>query len=639
MSNVKSHLAYGLWNSLLSPARLSGALRFSELGWDNNGNLFWLESRMGRNMLVVQPADGQAARDFNSEFTVRAGVGYGGGDFSVGRGNVFFINAESGSLYRQPVDSGQAIALTPAYGSAAAPTLSPDNNWLLYVHSYQNDDCLALVDTQGKFWPQRIVTGQDFYMQPVWRPASGEGAFWIAWVQWSHPNMPWDGTQLYMGRLEARSDSLPVLVETRMIAGGERISVVQPEFSADGKYLAYVSDESGWWQLYLRDIELGKTIQLTTVEAEHAFPAWTQGNRSYQFTPDGKRIFFLRNQAGRVSLWQIELETLQELQVHLDIPYTNFEQITIRPGVDHPVEIAMIVSSESIPPRIITCQPDTGTTRVWRRSAGEDLPIEIYAISEPVQWKGMDGNDVYGLFYPPRNPKFSSVGLPPLIVEIHGGPTSQRRAAFSSEDQFFTSRGYAVLQVNYRGSTGYGRAYAQALRGQWGIYDVQDAVSGARALVERGLVDPEKLVIKGGSAGGYTVLQALVDFPGFFKAAICLYGISNQFALAAETHKFEAHYSDSLLGPLPEAAEVYRKRSPIFHADRIKDPIAIFQGEIDPVVPRRQSDEIVANLQRRGIPHVYHVFPGEGHGFRQPESIQRYYAAVAEFLVQYVILA
>lgn len=639
MSEGKIRCAFGLWKSSLSPARLSGLLKFSVLGWDDNGNLLWLESRMGRNTLVVQPADGQAARDLNSDFSVRAGVGYGGGDFSVGRGDVFFVSAETGSLYRQPVISGQAVAITPVYGSAAAPVLSPNGQWLMYVHSYQNEDCLALVDAQGRFWPQRIASGQDFYMQPVWRPSSTEDTFWIAWVQWSHPNMPWDGTQLCLGRLEVRSGSLPVLVETQIVAGGEQISVLQPEFSVDGKYFAYISDESGWWQIYLMDLEAAQTIQLTTVEAEHAFPAWTQGNRSYQFAPDGKRIFFLRNQMGRVSLWEVDLETVQEHPVLLDIPYTNLDQIVLRPGVDHPVEIALIASSESIPARIITCKPDDGTTHVWRRSASEDLPTENYSISRPVQWKGMDGEDVHGLFYLPQNPRFSGIGLPPLIVEIHGGPTSQRRAAFSAEDQFFTSRGYAVLQVNYRGSTGYGRAYTQALRGQWGISDVQDAVSGAQALVERGLVDPGKLVIKGGSAGGYTVLQALVNFPGFFKAAICLYGISNHFALAAETHKFEAHYNDSLLGPLPEAAEVYRQRSPIFHADRIIDPIAIFQGEMDPVVPRRQSDEIVANLLRRGVPHVYHVFPGEGHGFRKPENLQKYYAAVEEFLKQYVILA
>ncbi len=251
----------------------------------------------------------------------------------------------------------------------------------------------------------------------------------------------------------------------------------------------------------------------------------------------------------------------------------------------------------------------------------------------------MDGGNVHGLFYPPVNPAFEGSGVPPLIVRVHGGPTSQAFNAFNSQAQFFTSRGYAVLDVNYRGSTGYGREYRNLLRGSWGIYDVQDAVSGAGYLADQNRADRARLVIIGGSAGGFTVLKALEDFPGFFKAGICLFGVSNQFTLAAETHKFEAHYSDTLLGPLPEAAQIYRERSPIFFVNKIQDPIAIFQGEIDTVVPRKQSDEVVASLQRRGVEHVYHVYPGEGHGFRKAETIEHFYQAVDQFLRQYVIFA
>jgi len=639
MNQEKTRLAYGLWKSQFTPASLSTSLSFSDVSWDESGNLLWLESRMGRNVLVMQPPDGQAARDLNSEYTIRARVGYGGGDFGVGQGLAFFVDAETGSIVRQPLEPGQAARLTPAFGSAAAPVLSPDKKWLLYVHSYQDEDSLAVVDVQGKFWPQRLAFGQDFYMQPVWRPSEVGDPLWIAWVQWSHPNMPWDGTQLCVGRLETVSGSLPVLVETRIIAGDEKTSIFQPVFSPDGRYLAYVSDASDWWQIYLYDFRNGNSAQLTTAEAEHAVPAWTQGKRTIQFSPDGKRIFCLRNQAGRVTLWQIELETGQESQVQLDISYCSLDQIAMRPGIDYPVEIALLAADDRIPQRVITCRPDEGVTRIWRRSTPEHLKLDTYSVSESLSWHGLDGGEVYGQYYLPQNPGYDGIGLPPLMVMIHGGPTSQRRATYSPENQFFTSRGYAVLEVNYRGSTGYGRAYTQALRGQWGVLDVQDAVSGAKAFVERGLVDPGKLVIMGGSAGGFTVLKALEDYPGFFKAGVCQYGVSNLFALAAETHKFEAHYTDSLVGPLPEAAESYRLRSPIFFADQIQEPLAVFQGEIDPVVPRRQSDEIVASLQRRGVPHVYHVFAGEGHGFRKPDTIMEYYAVLDEFLRQYVILA
>jgi len=276
---------------------------------------------------------------------------------------------------------------------------------------------------------------------------------------------------------------------------------------------------------------------------------------------------------------------------------------------------------------------------VLRRATSEELPEETYSQPECVAWQGMDGEQAFGLYYPPHNPRFEGKGKPPLMVFIHGGPTSQAQDEFSLRNQFFTSRGYAVLEVNYRGSTGYGREYRNKLRGNWGIYDVQDAVSGAQHLVDNDKADGNRLVIIGGSAGGYTVLQALVDYPGFFKAGICLYGISNQFTAAVETHKFEVHYSDLLLGFLPEAAKVYRQRSPLFFAEKIKDPIALFQGEDDQVVRRNQSDEMVAVLQKQGVPYIYHVYPGEGHGFRKSETIIHYYETVEKFLREFVIFA
>jgi dipeptidyl aminopeptidase/acylaminoacyl peptidase len=251
----------------------------------------------------------------------------------------------------------------------------------------------------------------------------------------------------------------------------------------------------------------------------------------------------------------------------------------------------------------------------------------------------MDGGRVHGIYYAPQNPCFEGKGKPPLIVLVHGGPTSQRGGSFDGQAQFFTSRGWAVLQVNYRGSTGFGREYRDMLKNNWGIYDVEDSVSGAKHLVAAGLVDQGKLVIMGGSAGGFTVLKTLEDYPGTFKAGICLYGVANQFTLAADTHKFEERYLDYLLGELPDAAEIYKERSPIFFAERIQDPIAIFQGEEDKVVPKNQSEVIVAALVKNGVPHEYHLYPGEGHGFKKIETIEKFYSSVEEFLHQHVIYA
>lgn len=628
--SAKQSLQYGLWSSPITPMSLARGLWFSDAAWDESGALVWCEERSDRGVLVVQPADGQAVRDLNSDFSVRARVGYGGGDFTVGRGYVYFAEAASGRLYRQGLASGTAYPITPAFGSAAAPTLSLDGRWLTYIHTYEGQDALALVDVEGKSWPVRLVSGDDFYMQPCWHPA-GER---IAWVAWNHPNMPWDGTYLRMGTLAQEANGLPALQEVIAIAGGEQVSIFQAQFSPDGRWLAYVSDQTGWWQIYIYDLANGQHRQLTRVEAEHGVTAWVQGLRTYCFTPDSQQIIFLRSQEGATSLWRSDLASGSESQISLE-GYSFLEQPAIAPEGKR---VALIASGGNIPLRVITCAA-SGKTQTWRRAGAEELPPEAYSTPQSITWPGMNGGQVYGLYYAPHNPVFESPGLPPLIVMIHGGPTSQSLAAFNGKVQFFTSRGWAVLDVNYRGSSGYGRAYRDLLRGNWGIYDVQDAVSGARYLVEQGLVDGDRLVIMGGSAGGFTVLKALEDYPAFFKAGVCLYGVSNQFTLAAETHKFEAHYLDTLLGFLPQAAEIYRQRSPIFFADKISDPIIIFQGDADTAVPRAQSDELAASLQRRGVPHEYHVYAGEGHGFRKTENIEHMYQRIEKFLRQYVIFA
>ncbi len=427
---------------------------------------------------------------------------------------------------------------------------------------------------------------------------------------------------------------LPRLAEETIVAGGVDVSVFQPEFSPDGRYLAYASDETGWWQLYVYDLESRKSRQLTHAPAEHAEPAWVQGLRTFDFLPDGKAIYFIRNQDAHHTLWQVEVESGIETRLPLDPAYSALAQPAVAPDG----RLALIASGGTMPVRLIVFDPAKGS-RVARRATAEDLPVSIYAIPKPLTWNGLDGGEVHGLYYPPHNPRFVSGGKPGLVVYVHGGPTSQNLAGFNLAAQFFATRGFGYLIVNYRGSSGYGRIYRNKLRGSWGIYDVQDCVSGAQALADLGWVDARKIVIMGSSAGGFTVLKALEDFPGFFKAAICSYGVSNQFTLAAETHKFEAHYSDSLLGPLPEAAEIFRERSPIFFTQRIQDPIAVFQGDKDVVVPQAQSEELVSALKQRGVPHFYHLYFGEGHGFRKAETIEHFYKTVEKFLQQYVVFA
>jgi dipeptidyl aminopeptidase/acylaminoacyl peptidase len=643
---------YGTWPSPISPRSLASSLRLNDVQWDGD-TLVWHEGRGAHGVLVAQTGI-QATRDLTSDLNVRARVGYGGGDFTAAQGYVYF--ASNGRLYRQAVSGGSVQAITPAFGDVAAPRVSADGKWLLYVHSYERADGLALVDTEGKLWPRKFASGTDFVMQPAWHP-DGEYAAYIAW---NHPQMPWDGTELRLADLEYDRDGVPQAASTVTIAGDEHTAIFQPEFSPDGRYLSYISDQSGWNHLYLFDIAHQTHTQLTSGEVEHGAPAWVQGIRTYGWSADSASLFYTAARGGFETLWRYDVKAKQSSPIEGLEHYTNISQLSVSPMRDI---VAFVGSSTTISPRIVTyeipksdvppvlagesgsplsIQVIVGESQgemIHRRSGTESIPPEQLSQAQAITWKADDGEEVHGLYYPPVSDRFQGTGAPPLIVLVHGGPTSQVTANYDGAAQFFATRGYAVFYPNHRGGTGYGKAYMDKLRGNWGIYDVVDSAGGASYLAGQGLADASRLVIMGGSAGGFTVLQSLVEKPGFYKAAVCMYGVSNQFGLVADTHKFEERYSDSLLGSLPEAADVYRARSPLFHAEKIVDPIIVFQGEDDVVVPKNQSDSIVASLRARGVPHEYHVYAGEGHGWRKPETIEHFYNAVLNFLKTYVLYA
>jgi dipeptidyl aminopeptidase/acylaminoacyl peptidase len=639
----KTSLPFGLWPSPVTPASLAQSLRLMDVAWDSDGKtLVWLEGRSGKGV-VVSAVPGGSFRDLTSDLSVRARVGYGGGDMSVADGYVYFVahDAESGKgqLYRQLLSAGPAQPITPQFGHMASPTISPDGRWVVYVYTHGDDpaaaeDGLAIVDAEGRFWPQKLVTGQDFYMQPCWSP---DGAH-LAWISWDHPQMPWDSTTLKLAALDVSGPGLPAVAETHTLVEKPDVALFQPQFSPDGRSLAYVSDEGGWGNLWWYDLQSREHRCLTDDPVEIGRPGWAQGIRVYGFAPDGASIYYVRNEAGFARLWVFDRQSGAAQAVPSPLhEYDSLSQIAIAPGSG---TLAFVASSSTAGARVVTWSPDRADTASIRRYAsGETVPAADLSTPQPVHWTARDGTAVHGLYYSPASSRYAGTGLPPAVINIHGGPTGQSTAGHNSRAQFFATRGYAYLEVNYRGSTGYGKPYMAALRGQWGVYDVEDAVGGARYLAEAGLADGERLVIMGGSAGGYTVLKALADHPGLFRAALCLYGVSNMFTLAADTHKFEQRYLDSMLGPLPEASAVYRERSPIFNADRIVDPIAVFQGEVDRVVPKAQAETIVESLRRRGVPHEYHLYPGEGHGWRKAETIDAFYKTVESFLRQYVIFA
>lgn len=626
---------YGLWESPITAKSLSVSLRLNEPCWDTDGRtLAWVEGRSDRGVIVVQDADadGGATRDLTTDLSVRAFVGYGGGDFTLSHGVAYFVAQADQRIYRQPLASGQARPITPAFGAASTPMVSPDGRWVAYVHTYEDVDCIAVVDSEGKHWPARLAEGRDFYMQPAWHPSGDR----LAWIEWDHPNMPWDGTELRLASLAFPEGGLPAITSSSAVAGGPGTSIFQPAFSPDGGSVLFISDESGFGQLYRRDLATGAVTLITSGQGEYGRPAWNQGQRAFAVMPSGVALA-TRASHGFDTIVAVDSGGQERPMPLLQPPYTAITQPAASPVAD---QVACAASCGTVPPRIVVFDLAAGRSSIRRRSDSETVSPEALSAPEDVTWESFDGELAHGIYYPPASERFEgSGGKPPLIVLVHGGPTSHVTAGWNPQAQFFATRGYAVLLPNYRGSTGYGREYMLKLRRSWGIYDVQDSKFGAQHLADRGLADAGKLVIMGGSAGGFTVLQSLVELQGFYKAGICMFGVANQFTLASDTHKFEQRYLDSILGPLPEAAAVYRERSPIFHASKIVDPIAVFQGEIDRVVPRDQSDSIVASLRARGVPHEYHVYEGEGHGWRKSETIERFYTAVQAFLKQHVLFA
>lgn len=623
---------YGLWPSPISGASQAQARRLTDLAWDSDAEtLLWLEGQSGFGMLMAYGPEGEAPRELTPDLSVRAQVGYGGGDLAAAAGHAFFVSG--GRLYRQHLVYGPAQAITPAFGEPAAPAVSPDGRWVLFVHSHEGCDSLAIVDSAGTQWPQRLVSGDDFYMQPSWHPNGRQ----VAWVSWSHPRMPWDGARLVLGDLRGGDEVLPSLSSHETIAGDEGTAVFQPAFSPDGRYLSYVSDASGWFNLYLYDLATRQRHPLTADQAEWGLPAWAQGLRTYCWDREGKAIYACSHAGAGCRLWRLDVPSGERTEIDLGDEYTWIEQPALSPGGT----LAVIASGPRVPKRIVTVHLGAGDKRVRcvARSASEIVAPDALSAPRALSWASEDGEAIHGLYYAPTSQTCMGEGVPPLIVLVHGGPTGQATSSYSGQAQFFATRGYAVLDVNYRGSAGYGRRYRNLLWGHWGLYDVDDAVTGARHLCQQGLADETRLVIMGGSAGGYTVLQALIRYPGVFRAGLCLYGVTNLFTLAADTHKFEQHYLDSLIGPLPRDAALYRERSPIFHAERIKDPVAIFQGEEDRVVPPDQAETIVQALRRSGVPHIYRVYAGEGHGWRKAETIQAFYQDVLRFLKEFVLFA
>ncbi len=616
---------YGSWKSAISAELLvEGSVRLGEATLVD-GRYYWLESRpleKGRNVLVQYcPKDGR--KDLTpAPVSVRSKAHeYGGGSYLVSRDTLYFVLAEDQRIYRMKLDSTLPEAITPENSSRYADLiLDKKRNRLICI---EEDDSgheqgaeararIIAIDLQKPLdtTPEVLQEGADFYSNPT---LNADGSK-LSFLRWHHPNLPWDATELCLADLNTQG----VVTGVTQVAGGQNESIFQPQWSPQGE-LVYVSDRNNWWNLY----QLGQETPLWEKNAEFATPQWVFGMSTYGFISE-EEILCTYTENGRWYLATLNTRTGEHHTI--EQPYCDIESLHCEDG-----KAIMIAAGTDSFPAVVTFDSAMRTLEPIASSNSRTLPTNLFSNAQAITFTVND-RDVHGFYYPPHNPSYSAPegDKPPLIVFSHGGPTGATSAGLNLKVQYWTSRGFAILDVNYSGSTGYGREYRDRLTDKWGIYDVEDVCAGAEYLVDRGLADPERLLIKGGSAGGYTVLAALT-YHDTFKAGASHYGIGELSSLAKDTHKFESRYLDKLVGPWPSAEHIYYERSPINHVEQLSCPVIFFQGMEDKVVPPNQAETMVKALKERGIPVSYITFTNEGHGFRSGDSIKMALEGELEF--------
>ncbi|MEL7353450.1 MAG: S9 family peptidase [Cyanobacteria bacterium P01_A01_bin.116] len=626
-----SNTPYGSWKSpITSDLIVSKSIRLGAIKLDD-ADIYWSELRPteGGRQLVVRygPEDdlGSATDITPAPFNVRSRVHeYGGGAYTVHQGTVYFSNFADQRLYRQA--SGAAPeALTPEVSPAAglryadAIVDAPRNRLICVVEDHRQSgeavNAIATLPLTGGT-PTILVSGNDFYSSPRLSPDGTQ----LAWITWNHPQMPWDGTELWLANVNDDGS----LSRPHKIVGNVKESVCQPQWSPAGT-LHFISDATGWWNLYRWEGERGEP--LFPLEAEFAGPQWNFGQSSYGFEDNTTLLCTYKYQGTlRLARFDARARSMDEI----DTPYCGIGSLQVGKGF-----AVFLAASTLKPSALVRLNLDTLKMTELRQSS--TLTIDAGYLSEPdvISFPTTGGFNAYGIYYRPQNKDYEALVTerPPLLVKTHGGPTAAASSAFNPSIQYWTSRGFAVLDVNYGGSTGYGRAYRNRLVGKWGIVDIDDATNGAKYLVEQGKADENRLAIDGGSAGGYTTLAALT-FRDVFKAGASYYGVSDMSSLAAETHKFESRYLDSLVGPYPEKKSVYEARSPINSVDQLSCPIIFLQGSEDKIVPPNQAETMVEALKVKGIPVAYLLLEGEQHGFRKAENIKRALDAELSFYAQ-----
>ena len=622
---------YGFWKSpITSDLVAAESVRLNEPRLDGDA-IYWLEGRpaeRGRTVPVRWDPDGSIRDALPPPWNVRSRVHeYGGGAYAVAQGSLYFVENRGQRLYREE-PSGTCEPLTPESAARYADIVVdvPRNRVLAVCEDHSATGREAVQSIVAVDWrrpgqaPCALVSGADFYSNPRLSPDGSR----MCWLEWNHPNMPWDGTELWTGEFSPDGN----VVARHKVAGGPRESIFQPQWSPGG-LLHFVSDRNGFWNLYLQRANRARLLYKR--DAEFGLPQWVFGMSTFGFAADGRVLCAY----GEDGVWSMGIVAPDGEFTPVDTPYSQIDDIVVC-GSTAVFRAASPRESSSL----VRLDLASGESEVLRRSSAPPDEIRKYfSVPEPICCSVPSGNrDVHAFYYAPRNPDFEAPTgePPPLIIRLHGGPTGAASNALQLAIQFWTSRGFAYVDLNYAGSTGFGRAYRERINGEWGASEVEDTVQAARSLVALGLADPGRMIVKGASAGGYTVLRCL-SCSDLFAAGASYYGIGDLRALAGDDHKFESRYLHRLVGPWPEAEALYSERSPLLSAGSIEAPTIFFQGSEDRVVPQAQAAAMVSAMRNNNIPVAYYLFEGESHGFRDGENIKRSLDAELGFYGTFVL--
>jgi len=609
---AKTAKPYGSWPSTLSAELITRAAPGLNFLQSHGERLFWVESRpweAGRNVIMCREGDGSTRDLLPAPFSHQSRVHeYGGMAYAMDDSHLYFVNAADQRIYQLALaQDKQPVAITAAGSRFADLVIDQARQQLIAVCETHHDNrepenTLVSIDlADGSL--STLVSGADFYAFPRISPDSKQ----LCWIEWQHPNMPWDSTQLWLANFSDGG-----LSDKMLVAGADNNEAIfQPQWSPDNQ-LYFVSDKNNWWNIYR--IENGSSQPVLEIEAEFATPLWQFGMTSYDFI-DADTIACVYTKNG---IWHSGFIDIQSGQLNtIKCQYSSMQAVTC-----HQDKLYLVAGAAALPSELISISRHAKVTSIYSPAT---LALAPENLSEPQSIlfaSGRDNQPVHAFYYPPTNANYCGIEgeLPPVIALCHGGPTGATDSGLNLKLQYWCNRGFAVVDINYRGSTGFGRTYRHSLAGAWGIADVEDTQHAIRYLTEQQMIDPQRCLIRGGSAGGYTVLSALT-FTDTFQAGASLYGIGDLETLAKDTHKFESRYMDSLIGPYPERRDIYLQRSPIHHAEGLNCPVIFLQGLEDKVVPPNQAEMMVKLLEEKGIKVAHVTFPDEGHGFRKANNI------------------